>query len=319
MRRAHVTISTPWALLAAGTALVLVVVTVPDGVPQATGHALVNGLSAVAVVVGVRRNRPPNPLPWLAIAGSLTVFAITNVCWALWSADPGLPAVRAIDQGLKPIANLCFSAALFLFLRDGRLARQRSALVDGLFTVLAAGLVLLLWALIADDSPRSLLVIDQVAPFALAGLATGLGVMGHRLGRGHGSASMLALVVAATLVLAGLTLVTVLQPLAPRWVDATWLLASVLNAFAAVHPSAAWPARAGTALSEPRTLVLGAALLTNPVLVWMSVVSRERELLVLSLTVGGIAALALVGMTATDADRSRPAASTRPRHSFKVG
>lgn len=312
----------PWAFLAGGVIVVLLAVGLPSGGPQALGHALVNALGAVAVVLGVRRNRPHNPWPWLAIAASLVIYTITGVCWALWSIDPDLSLAGAIDHGLKPVAYLCFSVSLFLFLRDGRLARERSPVVDGLFSAFAGALVLLLWALIAGADADALGMIDRVAPFALTGLTAGLAVMGHRLARdrGQGSASMTALIAAGALVLAGLTLVTAFQPLAPRWVDATWLLASVLNGFAALHPSMAWPVatRSGArpALPEPRTLVLGAALLTNPLLIWLSVVTRERELLVVSLSVAGIAALGLLGMTSTE-DDAGPARRPAARHTFR--
>jgi len=311
------------AWLAGGGVLVVLTVTAPGGAPQALGHAAVNGLSAAAVLTGIVRNRPRTPWAWLGLALSLSIYAVTNLAWAAQAAGVGGTTARYVDVVLKPLAFLMFSLSLFEFLRDGRLPLPRAALLDGLLSLFAGGMVLLVWIVLGLGDPGTLTLVNLLAPVALTGLTIGFVVIGHRMSRDRAQVptSMLAVVAAAALALLGMALVVLLQPAAPRWVDGTWLLASVLNGAAALHPSMAWPAPAGSprrvTLTPTRRLVLGAALLANPFVVWLSTVMQAGEALVLALGVVGIGALAMVGITATEVQDRRD--GLRGRHSFRVG
>jgi len=311
------------AWLAVGGLLVVVAVTAPEGTPQALGHAAVNGLSAAAALIGIVRNRPRKPWAWLGIALSLSIYAVTNLAWAAQAAGVSGTTAPYLDVVLKPVAFLMLSLSLFEFLRDGRLPLPRAAPVDGVLSLLAGGVVVLIWIVLGLGDPGTLTLVNLLAPVALVGLTVGFVVIGHRMSRDRGQvpASMLAVVAAAVLALLGMALVVLLHPATPRWVDGTWLLASVLNAAAALHPSMAWPAPAGSprrvTLTPTRRLVLGAALLANPFVVWLSMVMQAGEALVLGLGVIGMAALAVVGMTATEVQDRRN--RLRGRHSFRVG
>lgn len=277
-----------------------------SGVAQASWHAAMNLFCGLAVLVGVQRHRPRRPNAWRALASGLALFALSNLGWAATEAGRAGVLGPALDAGAKLLAVVAFGAALLAFLHDGRLRCAPDMLLDG--ALVLTGSVLLLVQLGALTNPGN------------AGQATGVGLdsigllvlsvalftvaLRMVLASGGATFSMILLVIAAALVLLGQGLVVVTAPLeAPRWVDATWLLAAVLNAVAALHPSMTFeeaPAglRRAYALTPARLAVIGMVLLVSPVVLWLTVLGAERQHYLVNLQLlafGAITALGIAG------------------------
>jgi len=110
--------------------------------------------SVVAIIVGVRRNRPERPLAWHLLASALTAFAAGDFTYnfltlVLREDNPFPSLADAFYLAVCPLA----AAALAVFIRSRTPSANTSSMVDALITT--AGLGLLSWTYLIEPLVRN--------------------------------------------------------------------------------------------------------------------------------------------------------------------
>jgi diguanylate cyclase (GGDEF)-like protein len=268
-----------WAWLGVpvvGALLITLFYALPTGsVEQSSVYDLL-GLAAVgAAGLGIWLHRPAGWLPWVILALGQLSFVVGDIVWTTYAAlgqDPfPSPADVAYLLGY-PVIALGLGIAIRRRVRGG----DRAGLLDG--AILATGAVVVWWVFIlgplvaaTDPDPLSfaISIAYPIGDFLLIGLALGL-VMTP----GAKSASFRLLVANLLVLLVG-DLVFNLQSLDGTYVDGglldgVWLVAYVLFAMSAIHPTMAVifePRPIAVALLGPiRLALLAAAMLVGPAL-----------------------------------------------------
>ncbi|GIJ52257.1 hypothetical protein Val02_91430 [Virgisporangium aliadipatigenens] len=121
--------------------LVAVYFALPDSLLRAGVWAAFGTLVVAAIVVGIARNRPPHPLPWLLIAVSQASTTVGDTIG--YGAE-----MTAGDGTVPPLADLWYllsypflGAGLLIFIRRRTPEGDRSALLDGMIVTIGLGLV----------------------------------------------------------------------------------------------------------------------------------------------------------------------------------
>jgi diguanylate cyclase len=235
------------------------------------------GLSAViAIVVGVRRNRPTHRTPWLLFAAGQASFLTADIVYyvleALWVETPFPSPADAFYLGMYPLVI----AGLVLMVRHVSPGRDWASLIDA--ALIATASFVVLGILLMDDhltdpsmtfAGRMISLAYPVMDVALLAVAVRLAVavqLRHPASALMG-ASLISLLVADTaygLLSSAGTFET------GGVVDVFWLGFYVLFAAAALHPSMAQQTRAvtvgGSRIAMARLVVLCLATLTVPVI-----------------------------------------------------
>ena len=208
--------------------------------------------SAVAVVIGVVRNRPRKVWPWVLLAVGLLCFAAGDTTYNLLTSvgherDP-FPSVADIFYLVTCVSLV---AGMFGLVRAGAAIRDRSAILDSL--VLTSGVGLIYWIfLISPDVHRSdMSVLEKIISIAYPLSDVLLLALVARLLVASRRAPAVVLLAIGT---AGLLIADVLYGLIQLhadWmvggpVDFGWIVLYATWGGAALHPSMA-------ALTEPRT------------------------------------------------------------------
>jgi signal transduction histidine kinase len=262
----------------------------------AAGSAVFAYASAVAVAVGVRRNRPASPGAWYLIAAALLAIGTGD---ALLLASP-----------VGDLADLCFLAsyvaltvALLRLVAARSQGRDLPALLDAL--VISTGLGVVSWQFLMFPYARDpSLTLDQkltsiVLPLADVVL---LAVLVRLLsGRGQRPAAYWLLGLAVTALLAADTafgVVTLRGPFQPGGpIDAGYSAFLLGCAAAALHPSMAAVAAAGAPVAPRRPrwrlVLLGSAAVLAPG-VQMVEWSRGRPIEVPVVAAGSIVMFLLI-------------------------
>jgi signal transduction histidine kinase len=254
--------------LAAALALTVAYFLVPRGAAQNDINEVIGIGSALAIVLGVRLNRPSFPLPWLLFAAGNLLFALGDVVFNQLSNPPtpsaadwfylaGYPALAAglvlllIRGGghhrvpaLGEAAIVTFAFALFqwVWIVDGIIdgggstaSRAVSAAYPMMDVVLLAGLAGF-FVTAAWRTPAFVLLVASVVALLVADEVYGVGANSYKSG---------------------------------DWTDLGWLLSYVLWGAAALHPSMrelSQPRRRRSNLRvhSVRIALLTAALLSAP-------------------------------------------------------
>jgi signal transduction histidine kinase len=254
--------------LAAALALTVAYFVVPRGVAQNDLNEVIGIGSAVAIVLGVRLNRPSFPLPWLLFAVGNLLFALGDVVFnqlnnpatpsaADWFYLAGYPALAAglvlllIRGGghhriaaLGEAAIVTFAFALFqwVWIVDGIIngggstaSRAVTAAYPMMDVVLLAGLAGF-FVTAAWRTPAFVLLVASVVALLVADEVYGVGTNAYKSG---------------------------------DWTDLGWLLSYILWGAAALHPSMrelSQPRRRRSNLRvhSVRIALLTAALLSAP-------------------------------------------------------
>jgi diguanylate cyclase len=270
--------SRAWLRYLSGVAVVALAYLVAPST-AATKLVLYNGIglsAVVAVLVGVRRNRPTHRRPWLLFAAGQLSFLTADVVYYLLEAtgtDTPFPSpADAFYLGMYPLVI----AGLLLMVRRASPGRDWASLIDA--TLIATAMFVVLGILLMDDqmtdptlSPggRLISLAYPVMDVALLAVAVRLAVvvqLRHPASALMG-ASLVSLLVADTaygvLSSAG-TFET------GGTVDLFWIGFYALFAAAALHPSMADHGRAATPVkghvTMARLVVLCLATLTVPVI-----------------------------------------------------
>ena len=230
----------------------------------------------VAILIGVRRNRPGRRLPWYLLAAAVTTFAAGDFTYniltsVLHQENPFPSLADAFYLAMYPV----FPAALALFIRSRTASADRSSLTDAL--IVTTGLGLLSWTYLIEPfvSDGTLTWQQKVTSVAYPlGDVLLLAMMARLLADGGFRSRSLQLLTCATLGLMAADVMYGLIQLNGAWVvggpvDAGWVLFYVLLGAAALHPSMVQLTRAlppkPVEIGRARLLAIGAVSLVAPV------------------------------------------------------
>jgi diguanylate cyclase (GGDEF)-like protein/PAS domain S-box-containing protein len=106
-------------------------------------------VSVVAIVVGVRVNRPRHALAWWLVGAGTATFIAGDTLFDVLSGPMGreVPFPSIVD-GLYLCTYPLFAGGLLLFVRARNRNRDREALIDAL--IVAIGVALLVWVMLAS-------------------------------------------------------------------------------------------------------------------------------------------------------------------------
>ena len=269
---------------------------------QAAIYQAVDVGAVVAVLAGVRRNRPRDPRPWLLFAGALALWTAGDTYWNVYVWFLGSTAPFPSPADIAYLAGYPLLALGVLALMRGWGRPRLRDLLDGAVISVAAAIVI--WVALVGPLARGTLssyattvsVAEPVADVALLLAFTQLVL------RGRAASVALRLVTAsvafqlvADFVYGYLNFRGAYANGMP--LDAGWLAAYVLWGVAALHPSMGriqtLPARVDE-LSRRRIAVLALSLGAPPaVLVVQATLSTPTD--ALEIAVATLAELALVG------------------------
>jgi PAS domain S-box-containing protein len=235
----------------------------PAGLTQSVVYDGLGFVSAAAILVGVRRNRPSYPLPWYLFSLGLVLYSVGDVIWDVYDLWLNRNPFPSVADGFYLSCYPCFFFGLLLLVR--RLGRGQgwAATVDAL--IVTAGIAVPTWVFVIDPNAhsvgstvlqRAILVAYPIMDLILLGvLARLLFVPGGRTASFRALVAAVVLMTFADLVYAGGSDTYN----AGNWLDVPWLLSRCLWGIAALYPSMRLLTEVGsereTRLS-PRHLVL---------------------------------------------------------------
>jgi diguanylate cyclase (GGDEF)-like protein len=238
--------------------------------PSTALYLVIGASCVVAILVGVRVNKPVKVLPWYLMAAGQAAWVAGDVFYDL----PDLVHTNPPASDLAYLAAYpLLAAGLAVLVHSRRPGRDPAGLIDSAIVTLGVGL--LSWVLVADP-----IVDDSSTPWVERAIAAAypagdilLLALVVRLVAAPGARSpAFRLLVAATVPLIAADTVFAMQTSTTyaAGLDTFWLLSYVLWGAAALHPTMAQlstPTGVRTAPFTARRLAaLGAAVLIAPVL-----------------------------------------------------
>ena len=308
-----------WIYLTLGVAAIGLYFVLPwDSTAQVIVYDLISASAGVAVLLGVRTNRPMLPLPWYLFAAGLLSFTVGDVIFNLydlvWHRDPPVPSVADVFY----LAGYPFlTVGLLVLVMRVRSSDRRAGTLDAALLIVAFGLCQ--WVFVMDDlvggggttaEQMVSLAYPTMDIVLLAGLAfLALTPAWRTVSYRYLTAAILLLIFADELY--------ALAPdnyAAASWLDVCWLGSYVLWGVAALHSSMHGLTRRRRATGPPvstlRLVVFGAALLTAPAILVIEH-ARGDEIDAVAIAVGASILSALVlwrlGMLVRGLDRLRSA------------
>src|SRR5262245_51618253 len=307
-----------WIYLTLGVAAIGLYFALPwDSTAQVIVYDLISASAGVAVLLGVRANRPMLPLPWFLFAAGLFAFTVGDVVFNLydivWHRDPPVPSAADVFY----LAGYPFlTVGLLVLVVRLRSQDRRAGILDAALLIVAFGLGQ--WVFVMDELVGGGTTAEQVVSLAyptmdivlLAGLAfLALTPAWRTVSYRYLTAAILLLLFADELY--------ALAPdsyAAASWLDVCWLGSYILWGVAALHPSmlglTARRGSVGPPVSTLRLVVFGAALLTAPAILLIEH-ARGEEIDAVAIAVGASILSALVlwrlGILVHGLDRLRSA------------
>jgi class 3 adenylate cyclase len=230
--------------------------------------------SSVAIVVGVLRFRPAEPLPWLLFAGGELLFVMGDVLFGVYEHVLGsTPSPSAADV-LYLLGYPVLAAGLWLLVRERSTRTDWTSLIDAAMVTVALGIVA--WELLMVPTTRddSLSVAEKLISIAYPLGDVLLVAVAARLVFGASART-----VSHLLIVLSLLCLLVADPLyalltirgdygSGSPVDAGWILSYLFFGAAALHPSmrrASEPVpETVPRLTPVRLVLLAAAALAAP-------------------------------------------------------
>ncbi len=253
--------------LAAGLALTAAYFAIPRGAAQNDLYDLIGVGSSLAIVLGVRLNRPAYPLPWLLFAAGNLFFAVADIIFN-HLVNPPVPSVADwFYLGGYPV----LAAGLVLLVVHAGGLHRRAGLLEAAIVTFAFALFQWVWIVdgIVDGSGSvAQRAVDAAYPSMDVVLLAGLA--GFFVTAAWRTPAFLLLVasIAALLVSDEVYGVSSNSYRSGDWTDLGWLLSYILWAAAALHPSMtrlSQPHRSRSLHVHPaRIALLTAALLSAP-------------------------------------------------------
>jgi PAS domain-containing protein len=231
--------------------------------------------SVVAILIGVRRNRPERPLAWYLLAAGVTMFAAGDFTYNILTLvlHQNNPFPSLADGFYLAMYPLC-ATALALFIRSRTPSADRSSLIDAL--IITTGLGLLSWIYLIEPFVRNGALTWQQKVISVAyplGDVLLLAMLARLLTAGGFHNRSLQMLTCATLGLLSADVMYGLIQLNGTWavggpVDGGWVLFYVLLGAAALHPSMGQMTRPlppkPVDISRARLLLIAAASLIAP-------------------------------------------------------
>ena len=198
----------------------------------------------VAILYGVRRNRPERPLAWYLLAGAIATFAAGDFTYNVLTLvlDQANPFPSIADGFYLAMYPLC-AAALGFFIRSRTSSADHSSLIDAL--IITTGLSLLSWIYLIEPFVSSVDLTWQQKVISTAyplGDVLLLALMARLFSAGGFRSRSLQMLAGASLGLLSADVMYGLIQLNSTWsvggpVDVGWVLFYVLLGAAALHPS----------------------------------------------------------------------------------
>jgi signal transduction histidine kinase/CheY-like chemotaxis protein len=271
-----------WLFAAAAVALVVLYYAVLNESAQLLVYQCAGVAAVAALVAGIRRHRPPEPRAWWLFAGGTALFIVGDAVWYVYE-------LRGVEPPFPSVADIVYTAgypllvaAVVSFSRRSRVGAL-GGLLDSAIVGAGAGLVLFLLVFepAADASGASSLARAVSVGYPVADAILLVAILHVYFASAVRGPSLRALVGAfAALLVADVGYgIDALggSYFAGDWLDAGWLVAYVLSAFAALHPSMrvfSRERRRPAQLTYRRLVAVGVAVLAIPL---MMVLAPERS------------------------------------------
>jgi signal transduction histidine kinase len=278
--------------LAAALALTVAYFVVPRGAAQNDINEVIGIASALAIVLGVRLNRPSFPLPWLLFAAGNLLFALGDVVFNQLSNPPTPSAADWFYLAGYP----ALAAGLVLLLIRGGGHHRTAALGEAAIVTFA--FALFQWVWIVDgilDGGGSTASRAVTAAYPMMDVVLLAGLAGFFVTAAWRAPAFVLLVasVVALLVADEVYGVDVNTYKSGDWTDLGWLLSYILWGAAALHPSMkelSQPRRRRSYLRvhPVRIALLAAALLSAPFVLLVQYL-RDAPLNVLAIVIAATA------------------------------
>jgi signal transduction histidine kinase len=294
----------PWLrYLLIGSAASLIYLVIPTSIPLPAlvpRLLLYQGVSAsavVALVVGVRRHRPPNPLPWYLLIAGQVIYLLADLTFHTMHDLLHSTAFPSPADVLYVVHYPFVVIAILQLARSRSRGSDRESLIDASIIAIGVGVLSLVFLIepAVAASQQSLLmrsaaaaypIMDMLVLAVAARLVVGAGL---RRPAFYLLTSSLAVLLATDTGYIYLQLNGVYQTdsLAGRLLDAGWLSFYLLLGAAALHPSmrtlSERDPRSRSRLRRRRLAFLaGAALLTPTAIVLQSFSGDQQDTAVLA-------------------------------------
>ena len=298
----------------------------PPSLLRAAVYCIVSLSMVVAVVVGVRRWKPAQPMAWYLIAAGQLLFSIGDAInyYREWVLKAEIP-FPSVGDGFYLVFYPLLAAGLLLLVRGRAPGRDAASLIDA--TIITTGIGMLSWVFLIGPYVR---LPDLSLAQRLVSIAYPLGdllllAVAVRLWRAGGAG-----VVASRLLAFGLFALMAsdtvygLSVLNSNWqiggpVDAAWMLYYVALGLAALHPSMVTlsePATVGARLTRTRlALLTGASLMAPAMLVIQAVRNEPIDVGVIA---GGSVVLFLLALARMGGLASEVAAQTERKRAMQT-
>ncbi|SDS42943.1 diguanylate cyclase (GGDEF) domain-containing protein [Actinoplanes derwentensis] len=245
--------------LTAGTAAAAGYALLPsDGAWHLVAYPIIALSCVIAVVAGVRRHRPNQPAVWYSFAAGLGAWLANTVIDQLTATAPW----SQLSAGFLIAGYPLLGHALFGLIRGRVRSGDRTTGIDA--GIVATSLAVLFWTLVAGDDSLSLLQLlvaaGDIALFALISLLV------TTPGAHTASYRLLLTALGLTVFSDVLLMIVPFEPGGPA--DVIFVLANVLSAAAALHPSMrrlTVPLPQPPGFVRPRLALLTAAILLAPI------------------------------------------------------
>ncbi|GID28819.1 hypothetical protein Abr02nite_38020 [Paractinoplanes brasiliensis] len=274
-----------WWLLGGGM-VSAVYLAMPSENPWAWAlYSAIGFVSAAALVVGVRRNRPRRPGLWYSFAAAVTLAASGDVIYQLQYFSWGWDTFPAPADISYLAAYPLYALGAYQLIKGRISGRDRAGLLDA--AIVSVSLSLLAWSFLMRPiaADESLSVLERLVALAYPAVDLLLLIMLVRLlttpGARTASYRLLVAALAAQLVSdIGFAVVNMFTVYTDGVFDAGWLAAYVLLAASALHPSMralseVAPDRAERFTRNRLTLLAVAALLAPVVLIVQGVTTPD--------------------------------------------
>ena len=275
----------------------------PASTEQSVVYDLIGLFAVVAALVAIGYRRPAGWRSWLLVAAGQLAFVVGDIVWTILAIQGEDPYPSAADISYL-LGYPIIAVGLLLAIRMRVTGGDRAGLLDA--AILATGAAVVWWAFVlgplaayADPEPVSFAVsvAYPIGDLLLIGMALGLVMT-------PGARTVaFRLLVASLVATLGADLVFGLQSLDETyveggWLDGVWLLAYLLFATAAVHPTmteAFEPRPVAVALLGPlRLILLGLAMLVGPALLAMDRSSADAVVFVVAGATAILSVLVLI-------------------------
>jgi signal transduction histidine kinase len=297
----------------------------PSGL-RAVAYSIVSLGMVVAVVVGVRRWKPAQPMAWYLIAAGQLLFSIGDAInyYREWVLGTEIPFPSAAD-GFYLVFYPLLAAGLLLLVRGRTPGRDAASLIDA--TIITTGIGMLSWVFLIGPYVR---LPDLSLAQRLVSIAYPLGdllllAVAVRLWRAGGAGVLSSRLLALGLFfLMASDTVYGLNVLNSNWqiggpIDAAWMLYYVALGLAALHPSMvslSEPAPVNPRLTRTRlALLTGASLMAPAVLVIQSVRDEPIDVAVIA---GGSVVLFLLALARMGGLASEVAMQTERKRAMQT-